>query len=253
MKRVVTTFSLFGLLWFIAIGNLVAQSTEIISAGHPGRTLPFGADWAKKRGIDLPSPFGISTFFTYMSRGVDVTDVSVALAGREPESISEFASFAVKNQTYVTALRFDAWILPVLNVYGLVGYAGTNSGLNANIMIDRSLPLPPVDINLQTATVVKGPYLGMGTSLVAGYKSWFVLGDINYGKNWPDKLNNTVSFTMVSLRSGLSGKMGDKNNIRGWLGGAYMGSKCTLEIKAPTGSIGDIMVTLNSVRLTPGL
>ena len=238
-------------------GNLLMAQT----AGQTGnkgiraektRVLPFGADWAKKKGIDLPAPFGISTFFTSMSRSVDVTDVTVELNERDPESISEFASFAVKNKTYVSAVRFDAWILPVLNVYALAGYAWTDAKMNVDITIDRKvLPLPPVELNLQTGSKVKGPYTGIGTTLVAGYKSWFVLGDANYGLTWTDLLNNSINFTMLSLRSGLSGKMGENNSIRGWLGGMYMDSKCTLEIKATSDEIGDIMIRVEQRPVNP--
>lgn len=84
------------------VGNLLmaqpadANGDKAVRAER-ARVLPFGADWAKKKGIELPSPFGISTFFTYMARGIDVTDVTVELNDREPGSISEFSSFAAKS------------------------------------------------------------------------------------------------------------------------------------------------------------
>lgn len=216
------------------------------------KMLPFGADWASKKGITLPSTFGVSTFFTYLGRGVDVTDVTVEFGGRPPESITEYSTFAVKNQTYVGAIKFDAWVLPVLNVYVLAGYAATTANLNVDISIDRSiLPLPPVEIKIQTPTKVKGPYTGIGTTLVAGYKSWFVLADANYGKTWPDLLNNSINFTLLSLRSGLSGKMGGENTIRAWLGTAYMGSNCTLEIKENSDVLGEVLVRIEQHPVNP--
>jgi hypothetical protein len=226
--------------------------SEKIPDQQKRRVFPLGAEWAKKRGIELPKPFGVSTFFTYMSRGVDVTDVTVEFGGGEPESINEFASFAVKNQTYVNAIRFDTWILPVVNVYVLAGYAFTNANLDAQVTIDRSiLPKPPVEIDIKSKQSVKGPYTGIGTSLVAGYKSWFVIGDANYGKTWPDLLNNTVNFTLLSLRSGFSGEIGGKNSIRSWLGAAYMDSKCTLEILETSDVLGEVLVKIDQQPVHP--
>lgn len=222
MKKKNVLNYLLCLVLLLTSGSLLAQKHDSIDVKplqlEKSRLLPFGADWAKKKGIVLPAPFGVSTFFTYMSRGIDVTDVTVEFGGREPESISEYSSFAVKNQTYVSALKFDAWILPVLNVYVLAGYAGTNANLNVDVSIDRSiLPLPPVEMKIQTSTKVKGPYTGIGSTLVAGYKSWFIMADANYGKTWPDLLNNTINFTLLSLRSGLSGKIGEKTHYEhGW-------------------------------------
>lgn len=178
--------------------------------------MPLGAEWAKRKGIDLPLPFGVSTFFTYMGRGIDITDVTVEFGGNEPQSISEFSSFAVKNQTYVSAIKFDAWVLPVVNVYALVGYASTTANMNVDITVDRPLsPLPPAKLNISTATKVNGLYSGIGTTLVGGYKSWFMLADANYGKTWPDLINNSIDFTLLSIRSGLSGKLGGNGTIRG--------------------------------------
>jgi hypothetical protein len=238
-------------------GNLLMAKPAVTNdekavGAERARILPFGSEWAKKKGIDLPSPFGISTFFTNMARSVDVTDVTIQLNEREPESISEFSSFAVKNKTFVSAIKLDAWVLPVLNVYVLGGYAWTDAKMNVDISIDRQiLPLPPVEMNFQTSTMVKGPYTGIGTTLVAGYKSWFILGDANYGLTWADLLNNSINFTMLSVRSGFSGKMGGKNAIRGWLGAMYMNSKCTLEILANSDVIGDVMIRVEQRPVNP--
>jgi hypothetical protein len=68
------------------------------------------------------------------------------------------------------------------------------------------------------------------------------MADANYGETWPDKLNNTVNFTMLSMRSGFSGSLGDNHTLRAWLGAIYMNSKTTLEVKAPTDDLGDVLV-----------
>jgi len=216
------------------------------------RVLPLGADWAQKKGIGLPAPYVVSAFFTSMNRGVDITDVTVEFGGRAPESLSEYGSFAVKNQTYVCAIKFDAWILPFLNAYVLGGYAYTSGNLNVDLSIDRSiLPLPPVEMNINTSSIVKGPYTGIGTTLVTGYKSWFVLADANYGVTWPDLVNNSINFTMLSLRSGLAGKVGEKNPIRAWLGAAYMDSKCTIEIKESSDELGEVIIQVEQHPVNP--
>jgi len=240
----------------LAVSFLMAQSADTNNfstvQAEKSRMLPFGKDWAKKKGIDLPAPYGVSTFFTYMGRGIDITDVTVEFGGREPESLSEYGIFAVKNQTYVAAIKFDAWILPVLNVYVLGGYAYTSGNLNLDLSIDRSiLPLPPVEMDINTSSIVKGPYTGIGTTLVAGYKSWFVLADANYGVTWPDLVDNSINFTMLSLRSGLAGKLGEKNPIRAWLGAAYMDSKCIIEIKENSDVLGEVIVRVEQHPVNP--
>lgn len=254
-KNILINCLVFGAL-LLAGNNLLSQPSDSNNVEtdqvKQSRALPWGAEWAKKKGIVLPSPFGVSTFFTYMGRAIDVTDVTVEFGGREPESITQYSSFAVKNQTYVSAIKFDAWILPLLNVYVLAGYATTAANLNLDISIDRSiLPLPPVEMQINTTTHVKGPYTGIGTTLVGGYKSWFAMADANYGKTWPDLLHNSINFTMLSLRSGLSGKMGENSSIRAWLGAAYMDSESTLEIKENSDVLGDVLIRVEQHPVNP--
>lgn len=235
---------------------LVAQtidSTKIKSNDTDNnRILPFWSDWAKQQGIDLSLPFGVSANYIFMSRDVDVTNVTVEFRDRAPESINDFTSFAVRNKTSVAAVKFDAWILPLLDVYVSVGYANTNANMNANIIIDRPIrPLPPVELDVETQTKVQGPYLGFGSTLVAGYKSWFVMADANYGKTWPDEINNSIDFTFLSARSGFAGKLGQNNLMKVWLGAAYLFSTTTLQITAPSETLGDILIKIEQHPVNP--
>lgn len=247
--------SIFFIALFIS-ELLVAQtidSTKIKSNDTDNnRILPFWSDWAKQQGIDLPLPFGVSANYIFMSRDVDVTNVTVEFRDRAPESINDFTSFAVRNKTSVAAVKFDAWILPLVDVYVSVGYANTNANMNANIIIDRPIrPLPPVELDVETQTKVEGPYLGFGSTLVAGYKTWFVMADANYGKTWPDEINNSIDFTFLSARSGFAGKLGQNNLMKVWLGAAYLFSTTTLQITAPSETLGDILIKIEQHPVNP--
>jgi hypothetical protein len=121
---------------FVMAQSVDSDSVKTVRTKQ-SRVLPFGADWAINKGIELPAPFGVSTFFTFMGRDIGITDVTVEFGGREPESISEYSSFAVKNQTYVSAIKFDAWILPILNVYA--GTYTLQMQTEFDISIDRSI------------------------------------------------------------------------------------------------------------------
>jgi hypothetical protein len=252
MKKILSIVTVLSLILLSVCNKSIAQSDNESSSALTShqRKLPFWSGWAEKKDIDLPSPYGITGFYTFMSRDIKVTDVSVEFGGNDPQSISDFASFAVRNKTSIYATRFDAWILPFMNVYILGGYASTNSNLNATFTIDRPL-LPSTDIEIQSQTPVKGPYAGIGTTIVAGYRNWFIMGDVNYGKTLPDKLNNAISFTMFAVRSGLSGKLGERNSLRAWIGALYMNSKSVLEIKETSSVLGDVLVHINQHPVNP--
>lgn len=256
MKNLSYVFVILFISFFSSSKSSLAQTADTVNVklakSENSGLLPFWSDWAKQQGIDLPLPFGIAANYIFMSRDVDVTDVTVQFLNRDPESINDFTSFAVRNNTSVAAIKFDAWVLPLLNVYVSVGYASTIANMNANITIERSiLPLPPVELDIETETKIADFYWGIGSTLVAGYKSWFVMADANYGKTSPDELNNSIDFTFLSARSGFMGKTGQENSIKAWLGAAYLFSTTTLEINAPTETLGDVLVRIEQHPVNP--
>jgi hypothetical protein len=256
VKNLSYVFVILFISFFSSSKSSLAQTADTVNVklakSENSGLLPFWSDWAKQQGIDLPLPFGIAANYIFMSRDVDVTDVTVQFLNRDPESINDFTSFAVRNNTSVAAIKFDAWVLPLLNVYVSVGYASTIANMNANITIERSiLPLPPVELDIETETKIADFYWGIGSTLVAGYKSWFVMADANYGKTSPDELNNSIDFTFLSARSGFMGKIGQENSIKAWLGAAYLFSTTTLEINAPTETLGDVLVRIEQHPVNP--
>ncbi|HSO86502.1 MAG TPA: hypothetical protein VLQ91_08140 [Draconibacterium sp.] len=149
-------------------------------------------------------------------------------------------------------MKFDAWILPVLNVYFLGGYASTTANVNAEFSVEHDiLQRPPAEFNIESKTNVKGPYTGIGSSVVAGYGSWFMLADANYGKSWPDELENSVDFMFVSLRSGFMGKLDAHKSLKAWIGGAYMYSRSTLKIKAYSDVLNEVLVSIQQQPVNP--
>ena len=64
-----------------------------ITSGPQTRLFPLGKEWFVENDIDLPLPFGVSGFFAYMSRGIDISNVEVAFPDEPKQSINDFAAF----------------------------------------------------------------------------------------------------------------------------------------------------------------
>ena len=229
-----------------AVPFAVAAQTPDLTWNRP---LPLGAKWALRRGIDLPNPFGVGLFVVTMSRDIEVTDVRVSLPGGEPASVSDVGSFAVRNHTTLAALKFDAWLLPVLNVYGLAGYAATDSRLNAAITIDRILA-PPEIIQVTQDADVGGPLVGVGATAVAGYGPWFILTDANYNYSEIRELDDGLAAWFVSARTGWSGatRLGA---WRAWVGAAWLATDRTLRISQESPALGTVLVEVDQQPLSP--
>jgi len=167
--------------------------------------LPFLADEARKRGHELPLPFGAALILTGLDgRKIEVTDTRIALGNNPGQSISNFVDLGSTSQVFNANLKFDAWVLPFLNVYALVGYVHNNSTTHAHVTLLNDLIEHEADIE----TELDGMVAGVGMTLAGGYKQFFAVADYNYNKA---DLGFDENFTarIASLRAGWMGKIGD--------------------------------------------
>jgi len=213
------------------------------------RPLPIAAEWALKQGIDLPNPFGIGVFLVTMSRDIEVYDVRVTLPGNEPVSIKDVASFDVRNQTVLGAVKLDAWILPFLNFYALGGYTWTDTRLEAAVTIDRVIG-DDVVLTLTDDAKVGGPLFGVGATAVAGYGPWFVMADANYNYSDIDMFDGGIAAWFISARTGWSGATG-WGSWRAWGGAAYLASDRTISISDDSSVLGTVVVEVDQRPVDP--
>lgn len=187
-----------------------------------GSVLPFWGDEARARGYDLPEPFGVNVNYMNMRQNIDVDSIRFSGLGLGttalPSSLFDISVGHTREYSKSETLKLDAWILPFMNVYGLVGYtkghsiskvsvdsdASTQSGfLNqmiANVIhgMNQSGQLQNLDFKLD----FKGVTYGAGTVLAGGYENWFVLTDINYTQTRFDILDGSIEAFTVSPRVG---------------------------------------------------
>jgi len=213
------------------------------------RPLPLGAKWALERGIDLPNPFGVGIFLVTMSRDIEVYDVRVTLPGNEPVSISDVASFSVRNKTTLGAIKIDAWILPLLNLYVLAGHTWTDTRLNATVTIDRILGNDIV-VDLSEDSNVGGPLLGAGATVVAGVGHWFVMADGNYNYSDIKEFDGGIAAWFLSARTGWSGRI-SWGSWQAWAGAAYLAADRTLTVSDNSSALGTIAVEVDQRPVNP--
>src|SRR6187397_331969 len=127
--------------------------------------LPFLADEARKRGHELPLPFGAALVVTALDgRKIEVTDTRIALDDNPGQSISNFVDLGSTSEVFNANLKFDAWVLPFLNVYALVGYVHNTSLTHAQVTVLPGGPGSETDIE----TELDGLVGGVGLTLAGG-------------------------------------------------------------------------------------
>jgi len=181
------------------------------------RALPFMAEEAIKRGYELPLPFGAALIVTVLGdRKIDVTDVRVGLKN-PPQSVSEFVQLGSTSDVKNVNLKFDAWLLPFLNVYALIGAVHNTSTTHALITVPAPGPRPgTLQFEKDVPTELDGLVGGGGITLATGYRQLFLVADASYVQS-DLGFDNAFSALIATIRTGWNGTIGTLP-VQLWLG-----------------------------------
>jgi len=171
--------------------------------------LPFMKDLAGD--TDLPRPWGISIDFYTMEQDYDIKDLQFALPGI---TLGDPSQIDVSNDVVHYDIQADAWLLPFLNVFGIIGKVNTDTLVDLSkveiIGLPFSLGKLPVSFD--------GTVYGLGFTLVYGTGNWFTSATTTYTKtSTSGVLDSSVDSFSVQPRLGLI-----RDNWRFWIGGMYL-------------------------------
>lgn len=210
------------------------------------RAFPIWAQEAIDLGHQLPKPYGFSMTYMNMDQPLVVDSVSFSGLGGVDELLSIKGSEAHQDSKTLT-LRGDVWVLPFLNLYGVLGHTEGSSVAQVQLEADWSSLFPglcqinpcnaisdPFDFELN----FKGMTYGVGGTLVGGVDNWFALLDVNYTNTNLDILDGEISSIVVSPRMGYRMTHGS-NEIQIWVGAMYQNVEQTF-----SGYLADIGVVI---------
>src|SRR3954453_1600263 len=172
--------TLAGISLLLGSASIYGQSTAVSSVAPPSTVyerdplgkkpesdvtqplvswLPIWGKGAKEKGFDLPLPLGLGVSYTYIHQNMVVSDVQIE--GRPINLNIKDAATA----THTGVFRADAWVLPFLNIYGLVGQTtGTTK---------PALEFRNGQILKSTVEYDRFSY-GAGMTLAGGWKAFFL-------------------------------------------------------------------------------
>ncbi len=197
-------------------GNAVMNQSTLTNSSAPERWssfLPFMADEARKRGYELPLPFGVSAIYNHIERDINVNDLRIGLNGAPAQSVSRFVNLGSTSKVDAAVGRADAWLLPFLDVYGLLGYLRNESVTQGDVT------LPGRSFSFSGVTSLEGVVAGGGITLATGFKDFFLMADANISQT-DIGFDDAFSALIVSVRTGWNGKFGSFAT-RLWVGGMY--------------------------------
>ena len=168
---------------------------------------------------DMSLPSGLSFGYSRMNDTVDISNFSISFGG-QPLPPGAVVVSSARHNTTITLARFDTWIFPFLDVYGL---AATLNGYASNVAYKVN-PVPGLPTLAIPATIepsYNGHFYGVGATLAGGYKMFFASYDIN--RQWVSisLFDNTVPALSQGIRAGVHGKVHGAN-AAAYVGGFHL-------------------------------
>ncbi len=172
-------------------------------------SLPFMKDMAGD--ADLPRPWGIGFDFYTMDQDYDIKSLVFALPG---VGLGDPSAIEVTNKVQHFDIQADVWLLPFLNVFGILGRVDIDTLVDFSKAEVSGLPFA-----LGTLPVAfDGTVYGGGFTLAYGTKTWFTSVTTTFTKtSTSGDLESKVSSTSVQPRIGLL-----RESWRFWVGGMYL-------------------------------
>ena len=177
--------------------------------------LPILGNKVRKAGFDIPYPNGINVLYAYSRQDIVISDAFVGFDTDNFIGIDGIARFQkIQAEVNGYSLRYDFWLLPFLNFYGILG------GINSQTNIQLGLP-----IELEFNTDNNGTVVGWGTVVAGAIGPLIVQGDFTMAWTFMDNLNEPAQTVVAGLRTGYLFRFRDKpeRNIAFLVGGQYLG------------------------------
>ena len=172
-------------------------------------TLPFMKDFVGD--AELPRPWGISVDFYTMEQNYNIKDLQFSLPGI---SLSDPSQIDVTNDVVHFDIQADVWLLPFLNVFGIVGKVNTDTLVDLSTVKVTGLPF-----SLGTLPVsFDGTVYGGGFTLAYGNETWFASATTTFTHtNTNGDLDSAVDSFSFQPRLGLL-----RDQWRFWAGTMYL-------------------------------
>lgn len=163
---------------------------------------------AEAAGAQFPKPYGIAGSMYYQNQRMDINKITFGnLVLEEGNGVINFGESNIRNTVVSSQLRADLWILPFVNIYGMLGRVNTFNDIDLSINLSPPPGSPTVgDINLlQTQQIanINGTVAGAGAVIAGGYGKLFVNVNITWAQTWLNEVNSIqksfVAFPMAGV------------------------------------------------------
>lgn len=145
--------------------------------------------------IKIPNKLGFGLSLYNQNQPYQIKSLELGVGGIDGSTLTELP---VQNSTTSTHFRVDYWVLPFLNVFGLVG--NIDSATNVDLKdFDIGLPVGFDDLKINN----DGTVYGAGLVLAVGGKRWFGALAYDYTETELSVTTSSVNAQIITPKIGL--------------------------------------------------
>ncbi len=162
-------------------------------------------------GENFFAPWGLGVDFYTMDQQYKISTLQFDLPGA---NLPDPSLLDIDNDIQHLDLKFDAWLTPFLNVFGLIGHVDADTVVDFSQAPITGLPIPLTSLPIS----YDGTVYGGGFTLVYGTENWFTSATSTYtDTDLSGDFDSSVNTFTVQPRIGLI-----RDKWQFWAGGMYL-------------------------------
>jgi hypothetical protein len=204
--------------------KVVGQKNQAVADSIKNSAWPYMLPiWGKKvtaLGFKLPYPAGVNINYLWQRSDLVFEDLSIGFNGGPLHSLDEIIRFN-KAQSEALALNFrpDIWVLPFLNVYGILAKGKPSTSVGFGLWLPDSTNTWSEVFKYETKANFSSTTIGFGMTPTIGVGGgWFAL-DMNVSWSDVDALDKPAFAFVVGPRLGKSFNLKKEQSVAIWVGG----------------------------------
>ncbi len=186
------------LFFLISLAGILMLA-KVAHAEERSGLFPLGRSWAGDRA--LPRPLGIGLTFYHQEQDYHLSRLAVSVPNI---GMAETSGIEVQNRTDEVNLKLDLWLLPFLNVYGIIG------NVDGETTVNPDPPLSELEVDYD------GLVYGGGLTLAVGGERFFGSLTAVFTGTELDTSTSSVEVWVLTPRVGVRVK-----KMAFWVGGMY--------------------------------
>jgi hypothetical protein len=163
------------------------------ATGERGIMRFFDRQYMLDSGVELPGQWGVAAFVSTTESKLPIEDLKFGFSEDEPLQSSPFVTMDdLDNEIVNSGIILDYWVLPMLDVYAILGQSDGEMNTNVNAFASTT----PLGFNFTGTTYAAGATLAMG------YKQALLMLDYNYMELDTDVYEERIPASNRTVRLG---------------------------------------------------